>query len=101
MTHTKYSSGWRKTERLRRSSLHLSLQAGCPYVSPVKLHPVVAYEFISDFCRNRNGNEVFELPRKIFGKMRIPNYGVSMIAYTKDADGIKLWVAKRAESKAS
>ena len=66
-----------------------------------KLPPVVASDPKSNFCPNRNGNEVFEVPRRILGKMRVPNYGVSLVGYTKDADGIKLWVAKRAESKAS
>jgi hypothetical protein len=81
-----------------------------PRISPSTIHPsqsrptllrVVANLFKPDLRSDRNGNEVFELPRKILGQMGIPHYGTSMVAYTKDVDGIKVWVAKRAESKVS
>ena len=79
-------------------STHFSKLDTSKSVPPVLLS-IIACVAKSDRRSNRNGNEVFELPRKIVGKMGIPHYGVSMVAYTKDANGIKIWVAKRAESK--
>jgi hypothetical protein len=47
-------------------------------------------------------NHVLDFHRKQVYEMRLPHYGVSMLAYTQSQDeGIKLWIAKRSSTKMS